>query len=438
MSFNRLFVIVIFLAGSASALSVSSTAQQESLDSPRLTALAKEIKAGNSAELPAFWEEVKGKAPLVEAIPADDKNLWVTYLWRGDAETKRVSMIGGAPVGDVLAKFLTRLGETDVWYRTEKLPRDARFTYVFMLNPEKLTLGDKDLEAKVLKMSRRDSLNPRSFPTPPNAAYVELPGAAPQSWIKPQPEIPKGEIKPEKIKSEILGEERNIKIYTPPGYSADGKPCALFIYFDGEVVPFMVPLGVVLDNLIAKDKIPPTIAVMVSSGATRARDLACSPKFADFLAKELVPNLRNRFRVSADPKQTVVSGFSLGGLMASYSAMRHPEVIGNVLSQSGSYWFYEGWTMTSQENMFGDSGWLTAQFVSSPKLPLRFFMEVGKLEQGLPINMVLENRRLRDTLLAKGYPVVYSEYNGGHDVLHWRNSVADGLITLLGDRKGAK
>ncbi len=118
--------------------------------------------------------------------------------------------------------------------------------------------------------------------------------------------------------------------------------------------------------------------------------------------------------------------------MASYSAMRHPEVIGNVLSQSGSYWFYESWTMTALENIFGDSGWLTGQFASLPKLPLRFFIEVGKLEQGLAINMVLENRRLRDTLLAKGYSVVYSEYNGGHDVLYWRNSVADGLMALIG------
>ncbi|MBL8189027.1 MAG: DUF3327 domain-containing protein [Acidobacteria bacterium] len=427
MIIQRIVLLVVVLF----SMMTTTSAQEESFDSPRIAALAKELKSGNNAALPAFWEEVKGKAPLVEPVAGDAKNFWVTYLWRGDAETKRVSLIGGAPVGDVLAKFLTRLGETDLWYRTEKLPNDSRFTYVFMINPEKLALGDKDLEAKVLKMSRRDSLNPRSFPTPPNAAFVELPGALPQIWIKPA-DAPKGEIKSEKIKSEILGEERNIKIYLPPGYSADGKPCALLIYLDGEVVPFMVPLGIVLDNLIAKEKIPPTIAVMVSSGATRSRDLACSPKFADFLAKEMVPNLRSRFRVSADPKHTVISGFSLGGLMASYSAMRHPEIIGNVLSQSGSYWFYEGWTQTSPENLFGDSGWLTAQFASSPKLPLRFFMEVGKLEQGMPINMVLENRRLRDTLLAKGYSVVYSEYSGGHDVLHWRNSVADGLMVLFG------
>ncbi len=410
------------------------SAQEESFDSPRIAALAKELKSGNSVALSTFWEEVKGKAPLVEPIAGDDQHLRVTFIWRGDTETKRMGMVGGAPSNDEHIKPLMRLGETDLWYRTEKLPKDSRFTYVFMANPTRLVMGDKDLEAKIVKMSRRDPLNPRAYATPPNASYIELPEAPAQSWINPQPGTPKGETRSDKFKSDILTEERSIKIYTPPGYDPNGKPCSLLIYFDGEVVPFIIPLGVILDNLIAKNKIPPTIAVMVSSGKTRSRDLACSPKFADFLAKELVPNLRSRFRISSDPKQLVISGFSLGGLAAAYTAMKHPEVIGNVLSQSGSYWFYDGWNEASPESAFVESGWLSQQYSKLSKLPLQFYMEVGRLEQGFPINMVLENRRMRDTLIAKGYPVVYSEYSGGHDMLCWRGSIADGLIALLGNR----
>jgi hypothetical protein len=33
-------------------------------------------------------------------------------------------------------------------------------------------------------------------------------------------------------------------------------------------------------------------------------------------------------------------------------------------------------------------------------------------------------------LVARGYPVTFSEFTGGHDYLTWRNSLADGLIAL--------
>ena len=44
------------------------------------------------------------------------------------------------------------------------------------------------------------------------------------------------------------------------------------------------------------------------------------------------------------------------------------------------------------------------------------------------------SRHVRDVLLAKGYEVAYREFPGGHDYFWWIESLAEGLIALLGDR----
>src|SRR5262249_61648792 len=73
----------------------NAVADEEKFDSPRLAALAKELKAGNRAALEAFWRELKDKAPLVEPVVGDEKRLWVTSVWRGDNDAKRGDVIGG-------------------------------------------------------------------------------------------------------------------------------------------------------------------------------------------------------------------------------------------------------------------------------------------------------------------------------------------------------
>jgi enterochelin esterase-like enzyme len=435
MNKYRCYLVIIALLAATVCLQPITNAQEENLDSPRLAALAKDIRAGKQDALTAFWEEMKGKAPLIEPVSGNDKMRWVSFIWRGDAAMQRMGMVGGLPGGDLLIKPLVRLGATDLWYRTERLPVDARFIYMFMHNYVKPTPGEKEEERiqKMMKQARRDPFNPAAFPPGSVAAIAELPAAPPQPWLKPNPDAPRGEFKAEKFKSAVLNEERSIQIYTPPGYNANGKPYPLLIFLDGEYVPLQVPLPVILDNLTASGKIPPLIALTIASGNTRMRDMVFSTNFADFIAKELVPGLRKRYAITADPQQTVISGFSAGGVAAAWVAMRHPQVVGNVLSQSGAFFLFEGMTTeTTPDLTFIETGWLARQYATAPRLPLRFYLEVGTLEQGESINLVLENRRMRDTLTARGYPVTYSEYNGGHDPLCWRGSIADGLIALLG------
>jgi len=389
-------------------------------DSPRLMSLARDVKAGNHAAVQRFWEDVKGKIPLVETIPENDQLRLVTFLWRGGAETRDLNLrvAASAPPG-LDQKPFSRLAETDVWFLTARLPVALRFTYTFMGNMGK-------------KRGTADPLNPLKFG---GWSFVELQGAPPQPWIRIQPNVPKGSLKQEKVSSAILKEERAVSVYTPAGYDQHGGTYGVLILFDGEAYRDLIPTPTILDNLMASQKIHPLVALLVDSGETRDRDLQCSAPFADFLAKELLPWARQRYRFSAEPKQTIVGGSSYGGLSAAYCALRHPEVFGAVLSQSGSFGYYPGWDSDNDRTDSSPFGWLIRQFVTIRKLPIRFYLEAGLFETAHTGSILSENRRMRDVLEAKGYTLVYSEFTGGHDYLNWRGSLADGLVALAGREK---
>jgi enterochelin esterase-like enzyme len=71
--------------------------------------------------------------------------------------------------------------------------------------------------------------------------------------------------------------------------------------------------------------------------------------------------------------------------------------------------------------------------VASPRLPLRFYLDVGIFENGFKDpSMLVANRHMRDVLLAKDYPVTYAEYVGGHDYPCWEITLLQGLLALVG------
>jgi enterochelin esterase-like enzyme len=185
-----------------------------------------------------------------------------------------------------------------------------------------------------------------------------------------------------------------------------------------------------LDNLINAKKIGPTVAVFINNMGQRNRDLGGYAPFADFLALELIPWVRANYRIKDGPKHVVLAGSSRGGLAASHCAFFHSDVVGNVLSQSGAYWVRNDDRSPPPWPLTLDTGDLVLSFRSSPRVPIRFYVEVGRFDSLLDIN-----RELRDILLLKGYPVTYREFDGGHDYFYWRGSLADGLMALIGQNR---
>jgi len=410
--------------------------------SRRIIALRAQIAAGN-ASTGAFWLEVaKEGTPLVEAFGADPRYAALTFLWRGASDTHNTAVVGTFMKAPLVA--MTRLGNTDVWYLTVKVPGGARFAYWLVENSPMVTEGPQ-LPA-MLAALQADPLNPHrtceaDAPLKGRKSTVEMPGAPAQPWSVKNPATPAGTIEKFTLRSERLKNERALAVYTPAGYRSDGPPPALLIVFDGSAYLSVVPAPVILDNLTATSRIPPVIGVFVDNPDqdTRTRELTPNPDFAEFLARELLPWIHARYRVTSDPRMTVVGGSSFGGLAATYAALRHPEIFGNVLCQSGDFsWAPDhAHAMGRMADATTETGWLAKEFIRSPKLPIRFHMDAGVFEVdqvGTGGNVLETSRHMRDVLLAKGYEVHYQQFVGGHDYLSWRGTFADGLIALIGTR----
>lgn len=423
-------MLIALLMFIVSAFPVSAESRPES---PKIVALAAQAAEDGGAVV-RFWREIaETGTPLIEPVKEDREYVLVTFLYHGNEEVRNVVVfVDHGMWGDIEANSMERLPGSDVWHRTFEMRRDARFTYQLSVNDPLTPMREiRDVETWKKRSAgwRKDPLNPRWFPSYPSPlSVVELPGAPAQPWVAEKPGVPKGRVQAHKVKSLILGNERTVWIYSPPGGGEDKVPLGLLILFDGGAYTGWIPTPTILDNLLAEQRIPRLLAVFVShpSGA-RDSELTCSDPFTRFLTEELLPWLRREYRVTSDPALTIIGGSSYGGLGAAYAAFRHPEIFGCVLSQSGGF-------------MYSPSGesepeWLIRQFAASPRLPIRFHLNCGLMEdrpsgEGAR-NIAAVNRHLRDVLLAKGYRVRYQEFNGGHEYLNWRGTLADGLLALL-------
>jgi enterochelin esterase family protein len=228
----------------------------------------------------------------------------------------------------------------------------------------------------------------------------------------------------------MLGNERRVWTYTPPGYNAAHGPYALLVVFDGKEYIDLIPTPTILDNLLAEGRLPPMVALFPDSlgWETRNRELPCHPPFLDFLRQELLPWAQSQFHLTADPARSIIAGSSYGGLAAAYVGLSLSQRFGRVLSQTGAF----GWSPSAET----EPEWLARQFVQQALLPLWFYLDVGDLEteptEDNGPSQLTANRHLRDVLRAKGYPVQYAEYSGGHDYLNLQGTLANGLIALLG------
>ena len=402
--------------------------------SPRIVALREQLEAGERGAADAFWATVAAQGtPLVEAIAGTDDAFLVTFLWRGTSATRNVLLSRGRftfqhpPQNHLFA----HIDNTDVWFKTFQLPTGTRFTYRLSENDPlgSLPVGDW------ARSERYNPLNPhreRNLPGVPEDQWrslVELPGAPPQPWLLTRADVPTLTLNRHRVSSTILRNERDVLVYTPPGYRTDGPAYPTVYLLDAEDPGGPIFSPTIVENLMHDGKIPGVVVVRIASPtlAARSAEQSCRADYSAFLSQELMPFVAARYHITKDPARTVIGGQSLGGLAATCAGLMHPDRFGLLLVQSGSFWWMPGGQT--------EPNWVAREFLRSPRLPLRFYLEAGRFEvdlAGRGGNILETTRHLRDVLFAKGYDVHYQEFVGDHEWVNWRGTLADGLIALLG------
>jgi enterochelin esterase family protein len=361
--------------------------------------------AQRTAQLDALWAQLKGAGQVPYA--QGDR---VAFLYRGSASS--VAWPGDFNGWNPAASGWrgTRLASTDLWMLEKTFPADARLDYkivtggsVWMLDP-----------ANSLQIW--SGFGPNSELRMPDYAY-------PQETVR-RDGIARGNFSANvKFASAQLGYDVNYRVYTPAGYAAQQLHNLPVVYVtDGHeyAADHLGSMVVVLDNLIARGALQPTVAVFVdprdpATGANRrAAEYVQNSRFAGFVADELAPAVDRAYRTLAAPDGRMILGTSLGGLNSAYFGATRSDVFGKIAVQSPA-----SFTNFAPQ--------LLQSYATQPlQQRLEIFLSAGTIGDGNA------GPSFAAVLSEHGYDYRFIQTHEGHSWGNWRALLDDALVQLIG------
>jgi iron(III)-enterobactin esterase len=244
---------------------------------------------------------------------------------------------------------------------------------------------------------------------------TKVPPGGPPNYIPP--DLTKVQIYPKPY-------SRTVTVYVPAQY-VPGTPAPVIVVQDGPDKN----LPLVLDNLIARHRVPAMVAVMIQNGGGDAQGSergleydTMSGRYAEFVEREVFPLVEKNcgVRITKDPDARATMGGSSGGAAAFTMAWYHPELYHRVITYSG--------TFVNQAYPFNPDAphgaWEYHEHLipQSPRKPIRLWMEVGDRDLLNPHSLrdgmhdwVEANNRMATVLKTKGYHYQYVfALNAGH------------------------
>ena len=249
--------------------------------------------------------------------------------------------------------------------------------------------------------------------------------------------------------SRLLGNEREVLVYLPPGYRRSRRRYPVLYMQDGQNVFDAATsftgvewgLDESCERLVAEKKIAPVIVVAVANAGedrlheytptrgvyetfgVKGRSRALASRYGRFLAEELKPFIDKRYRTRPESEFTGLGGSSLGGLVTMVLGLRFPQVFTRLAVMSPSVWWDDCVIYRLMETI-------------PRKLPLKIWLDTGTEEPGWE-----RARGLRDRLVAKGWmlgkDLAYLEAEGaGHHEGAWAYRMESVLTFLFPPRRG--
>ena len=141
-------------------------------------------------------------------------------------------------------------------------------------------------------------------------------------------DVPHGEVQTVPYKSKSLGTDRKVVVYTPPNYENSPRrfPVLYLLHGAGSNETSWTERGraqVILDNLIADDKMSPVIIAMPfgyafqrpagQRGGDAAENKQQREDFTRDLIEDVIPLVESTFRTFGDRDHRAIAGLSLGG-----------------------------------------------------------------------------------------------------------------------------
>lgn len=265
-------------------------------------------------------------------------------------------------------------------------------------------------------------LNPQSM--------VLVPGSTPMPWEIT--DVPHGVVHHIYYHSGVVGDNRDFYVYTPPGYNPRSKekyPVLYLLHGYSDDASGWTAVGranIILDNLIAQQKVKPMIVVMpLGYGApeivSRTGPGFRHPglvnenmtKFRDALLTEVIPQVEHDFRVKTDRKDRAIAGLSMGGAESLFTGLNNLDKFAWVAS------FSAGGLSSDYDKDF-------PSFSASANSKLKLLW----IACGTSDALITPNRKFRAWLTSKGVHHTNIETPGMHEWPVWRNNLV-ALTPLL-------